>query len=139
MAVREKLIEGQGCPSVATLENCSFPHKELPSPKHTQENILSLPSHTLPEWNSGVHPHPQVSRNPDISHAKSSPFSRMRVGSIPLEGLPSPKLRSKEHASFPCLGGTTVGDPSCGEELDPSRRALAPKGQSLWPWGTGEG
>lgn len=64
----------------------------------------------------------------------------MDVGSISLDGLPSPKMRrSKEHANFPCLKGTMVRDPDLGERMDPSKRSLAPKGQSLRPWGTGEG
>lgn len=49
-----------------------------------------------------------------------------------LEGLPSQKkLRSKEHASFPCLKEIMGGDPDLGEEQDSSGSPLAPKSQNL--------
>lgn len=120
---------------MATLENSSFPKiPHAPPPPVSHSHLAPL--------QRGIQfiLIPQVSRSPDISQAKYAPFSRLGVESILLEGLPSPKkLRSKKHASFPCLKGIMGGDPDLGEELDSSGSPLAPKSQSLRPLGTGKG
>lgn len=112
----EKLVGGRGCPSVATLENCSFPEEApdkealepLPEGLRPQEATRSLPPTPFQKefrnWTTRSQGPPLIL--PVQNLVLSPDGSRAR----PPVGVPSPKAAGgKAQASVPGLGGSMCG------------------------------